>query len=198
MFYNELIDKCEWAHHGAHSYLLIQKNAIKSVTRALGNYYLDNVPNPNNGLKWTVIRHPMDRMISGLAFDIKLNPKIHETYIIDNLQNSLYGLMSPVFRSDIHKENHTYLQSNYLINNPIDFYVDINDLNTFLKCNFDYDASGNIDEDGSREYKGKAKELIHRFGQQRMEDLLAFDTHIYNKIKTSGNIWKWQHGKVFL
>jgi len=197
---NDLIKNTEWYYHNDNSYLLIHKNATKTVLRALsqnfGNLYSDNIPNRN--IKWTVIRDPMDRMVSGLAFDIKMNPSIHEIDIINNIEKSLFGIPSPFFRGEIHKENHTYTQSSYLINNPIDMYVHINDLNQFLKCNFNFNADEYIDEDGSREYKGKAKELIHRFGQQKVNDLLAFDNYIYQKIMSSGNLWKWQHGKVFL
>lgn len=201
MLYNELIDKSEWVYHGDNSYLLIHKNASKTVMRALHhssiNVYSDNIPNTN--IKWTVIREPMERMVSGLAFDIKMNPQISEGMFIDKLEQSLFGIPSPVFRDkNIHKENHTYTQSSYLINNPIDFYVDMQDLNEFLKSNFNYDGVSGIDEDKSCEFKDKARDVINSFGVNRIKDLLAFDTYIYNKILSSGNLWKWQHGKVFL
>ena len=202
MLHNELIDKSEWVYHDENSFLLIHKNASKTVVKSID--HCSSVsnrgvgPNPKSKIKWTVIREPMDRMVSGLAFDIKRNPYTDDNEIISNIENSLFGIPSVWGRSCINRENHTYTQSSYLINNPIDCYVHIDDLNKFLKINFDYDGESGIDEDGSREYKGKARELIHKFGEPRINDLHAFDNYIYQKIMSSGNLWKWQHGKVFL
>jgi len=204
MSYNELISTVEWIHHSEHSCLLIHKNGSKSVRNALFNYYgQDNlncytIPN-QRGMYWTVIRNPIDRVISGLAFDMKVCPTATEEQIIENIEKSLYGLPSPLFRTEpILHENHTFSQSCYLINNPIDFYVDISDLTPFLTANFNHNTSYMIDYDKSRENYNKAEEVINKFGMNRLKDLLAFDIYLYEKIMSSGNLWKWQHGKVFL
>jgi len=55
-----------------------------------------------------------------------------------------------------------------------------------------------IDYDKIRENYNKAEEVINKFGMNRLKDLLAFDIYLYEKIMSSGNLWKWQHGKVFL
>lgn len=207
MNYNQLVMYPEWIHHGQNSYLSIPKNACTTVKHALYNYYknnnLDTNPlkctyqYPNTNVSWAVIREPFERLISGLAYDIKRN-NVDEKVILKNFENSLYGTMSPTFRS-IANETHTYSQLCYLIGNPsIDVYVDIEDLDLFLKMNFDYAKSETeITNKVEMEYKNKALEIIEIFGEQRVKDKLSFDTYIYNTIKNSADLWKWQNGKIF-
>lgn len=201
MYYNQLVSYPVWIHHDNNSFLSIPKNACTTVKDAIFRYHLNtgeldekSYGFPNENVRWTVIRDPYERLISGLAYDIK-KTGVDKKIVLDNFEDSLYGTMSPVFRS-ITNETHTFSQTCYFMGQQLDVYVDINDLDLFLEMNFGYQKVGKINE-VELEYKDKAIEIIEIFGKQRVKDILSFDTFIYNTIKNSADIWKWQNGKIF-
>ena len=69
-------------------------------------------------------------------------------------------------------------------------YVDINDLNLFLKIHFNETAHENKQKyDDINIEKYIDKEEVMKY--------LHLDYYVYNYIKRSPFLWEWQHGKIF-
>ena len=165
-------------------YLLIHKNGSSSVRKCMERL------NPvltteikNNKIKWTVIRDPYERFISGLNYDLNRH-NIDPTEI--NYRELFNGNINLKSRESGHV-NHCISQVSYLINANIDYYVDIKDLHLFLKMHF-----------GESEcLKKNTKKSTLNIDKSEIMKYLNFDYYVYNKIKDSNSLWNWTQGKIF-
>ena len=82
---------------------------------------------------------------------------------------------------------HTAFQSMHLINTCVDWYIDLPDLDNFLKMHFNKSLFLNKNDGIVREY----------FDKENVLKYLHMEYEIYNKIKMSPYLWEWQKGKIF-
>jgi len=166
-------------------YLKIQKNASSTVTNLIMetmDFTCVNQKNLNK-VRWAVIRDPYERFISGLAYDLKRHDlKLEDIKISDSFVSN-YMHPRDGNRGNI---NHSVSQVQYLINADIDYYVDIKDLNIFLKMHFN--KTYTINENNNINLNVDKNEIMK---------YLTLDYKIYNNIISSSFLWKWQQGKIF-
>tara|TARA_Y100001972_G_C7644043_1_gene323572 strand:- start:209 stop:751 length:543 start_codon:yes stop_codon:yes gene_type:complete len=165
-------------------YLLIHKNGSSSVKETIK--YLEptfstelNFSKP----RWTVIRDPYERFISGLKYDLKRHNLNIEDIDIKSLFNSRIHHHSRA-RGNV---NHTASQVPYLINSHINYYVELTDLSTFLKMHFKNVEHKNMNKIDIKLNLDKEEIMKH----------LELDYYIYNSILNSSCLWKWQQGNIF-
>lgn len=188
----------EWCVCPTHNYLVIQKcgnTYLRDIFEKVykENYFLARECNYRN-LKWTVVRDPKERFISGLAYDLWQNNYSNYDSLFSNLEKIVQYPISSTFYNQ-GKVKHTILQSAYLIYQPIDVFVDISDLTEFALHNF-----GMVSESYNKvpgEFKVTVKEqIVERGIEQRVDDLLANDVYIYRQIINSDRLWCWQNGNI--
>ena len=164
-------------------YLLIHKNACTSVLKCIEKYKPKLVINKSiDKIKWTVIRDPYERFISGLNYDLKRHKISIEDINLEKLFVSYVNSNTRMYGN----VNHTVSQVLYLANTDIDWYIDINDLDLFLKIHFNKTVKLN---------SGTEKNVF--FDKKEVMKYLQLDYEIYNRIKSSTQLWEWQKGKIF-
>ena len=165
-------------------YLLIHKNGSSSVSKCMESldFNLTNRVNLTK-MRWTVIRDPYERFISGLKYDLNR----HNLNIEDIDHSELYNSSTNVFARQEKHINHTASQVPHLINTHINWYVELKDLNTFLKMHFNKIECCNSNKEDIKINLDKKQIMKH----------LDLDYYIYNKILNSSYLWKWQFGKIF-
>ena len=187
------------------NYLLIHKNGCSQVRKHL----YENFPQvefkeyfpSNNKLNWTVVRDPYNRFISGLTYDL-----LRQFKTLDNLYKIIKNTnFSTFFYEKINLRsrpkgnvNHTALQWTYLFFQPIDFLVNIKDLDNFLDIHFqkrfNYTETNTLSE-----YKDIVLNYIEK--DKHLKDLilayLAPDYYYMQQAQFQGLFWSWQQGKMF-
>lgn len=165
-------------------YLLIHKNGSSSVRACVDplNPVVTNKINLNK-IKWTVIRDPYERFVSGLKYDLKRQ----NLNIEDINPSSFYHSVVNVFSRTKGNVNHTASQIPYIINSHINWYIELKDLSTFLKMHFNNVQYKNMEENKIQLNLDKEEIMKH----------LELDYYIYNQILGSSCLWKWQQGKIF-
>ena len=178
-----IFQNIEFYETAKYQYLLIHKNASTSVLNFVckDNYFITKNKNINK-VKWTVIRDPFERFVSGLVYDLKRNNLKIEDINFNKLFTSKINEKTRKFGS----VNHTCLQTLYLINSDIDWYIDINDLNVFLKMHFNESICLN-----------KFKDHNLTIDKKEIMKYLTIDYEIYNQVMYSDYLWEWQKGKIF-
>ena len=165
-------------------YLLIHKNACTSVLKTIEHLSpVYTTIKSDKKIKWTVIRDPYERFVSGLSYDLKRHNVKFSDIKLEDLFNGKVNILS---RGDGHM-NHCISQFSYIINTDINYYVHINDLNVFLKMHFGKSNYLNMDE--QKDNINMEKNDIMKY--------LNFDYYMYNNILNSNNLWKWNQGKIF-
>ncbi len=165
-------------------YLPIHKNGSSSVIKCIEDLDPSVTDQVNfNKIKWTVIREPYARFISGVKHDLKEHNL--ETKDID--YSSLHNFRINVLTRKKGHVSHSASQVPYIINTNIDWYVELKDLSTFLKMHFDKTERLNISED--REDIGVDEMEVRKY--------LEIDYYVYKEILNSPHLWKWQNGKIF-
>lgn len=182
-------------------YLLIHKCACTSVRRAQNNYFknVECLSFPDfNKVRWTVLRDPYDRFISGIAYDLNINNtnNIQDTLCSmiekNNFFENIYEFINIKNRTT-GKLSHIIPQSTYLFQQPLDFYVDIKDLDLFLSINYNTD---NIkDNIGNKETYSLVEEVIENY-KQKIIDIYSMDYYVIERIKANNLFWRWNNGKV--
>lgn len=165
-------------------YLLIHKNGSHSIIEALKNlkYFITNKINLSK-IRWTVIRDPYERFISGLRYDLKRQ----NLDIKDIEYQSLFNGRLNNFLNQKGNVNHTLSQIPYLINTHVNWYIELKDLNVFMKTHFNKSLHLNKEENNIELNLDKKEIMKH----------LDLDYYIYNQIIASSNLWQWQQGKIF-
>ena len=167
-------------------YLLIHKNGSSSVLECIKDLNPIATEHCNfNKVRWTVIREPYERFVSGLEYDLKR----HNLELKDIDSSSLYSSRINTYSRRIGNVNHTASQVPYLMNTNIDWYVELKDLSTFLQMHFDNVKHLNVDSN-----KDKVELEIDKVDVDKYLDL---DYYVYNDILNSPNLWKWQNGRIF-
>lgn len=188
----------EWCVCPTHNYLVIQKcgnSYLRDIFQKIygESYFLARECNYRN-LKWTVVRDPKDRFISGLAYDLWKNSYGNFDKVFENLNKLVQYPISSTFYNQ-GKVKHTILQSAYLVFQPIDVFVNMPDLTEFVLHNFG--ITGEEYNKVPGEFKVQVKEEIVKRGiEQRVDDLLANDVYLYNQICNSDRLWCWQNGNI--
>jgi hypothetical protein len=165
-------------------YLLIHKNGSSSVREIIekNKHIINSVWCPHK-IRWTVIRDPYERFMSGLSYDLKRHKVKLEDINISELFNGVVNINTRMNGNT----NHCISQASYLINANIQWYVDIEDLNLFLNMHFDENKIINKNEE----------KIELNLDKKEIMKYLNFDYFIYDQIKSSNNLWKWNLGKIF-
>ena len=165
-------------------YLLIHKNGSSSVKKTIDHLQPTCTTELNfKKVRWAVIREPYERFVSGLQYDLNKHKLNLEDVDIKSLFNSRVHYFSRM-KGNV---NHTTSQVPYLINSHINHYVELKDLDVFLKMHFGRIENTNINNKNI-ELKLDKKEIMKH---------LELDYYIYNSILNSPCLWKWQQGNIF-
>lgn len=186
------------------NYLLIHKNGCSQVREHLYLNYPQvelfyNFFPQNHKINWTVLRDPYNRFISGLTYDI-----LRQFKKLDNL-DKIINISSSFFYQKINLEtrkdgnvNHIIPQWTYLFNQPLNFLVEIKDLDKFLdihflkRTNFTETNTSSKQKNIVLDYVEKNKEL-----KNLIIAYLAPDYYYIEQAKSQGLFWNWQNGKMF-
>lgn len=165
-------------------YLLLHKNGSSSIEKCLKDidFFFTTKINLDK-IRWTIIRDPYERFVSGLKYDLLR----HNVNIKDIDPSSLHNTFINSFTLGKKNLNHSTSQVPYLINTNIDWYVDIKDLNIFLKMHFNVETHCNENK----------KEIDLNLNKEEVMKYLNLDYYVYNKILQSDHLWKWYNGKIF-
>jgi hypothetical protein len=165
-------------------YLLIHKNASSSIVNCIKHLNPIVTDKINiNKVRWTIIREPYERFVSGLKYDLQR----HNLNIKDIDYSSLFNSKINKFSRLNGNVNHTTSQVPYLINTHINWYIEMKDLNIFMKMHFD-----------KVEYYNENKINIKLdLDKKEIIKYLNLDYYVYNNILNSNYLWKWQQGKIF-
>ena len=172
-------------------FLRIYKNGNLSVQKCI----LDNFPGKNwrstsiakNKPLFAVIRDPYERFISGLKYDLER----HRVDVKDIKLDKLFTTNEMHLRNTmVGNISHSFSQIPYLMNSGVTHYVDIKDLNLFLKMHFN--KVENLNKSNSN-----TEEIEKHFNKNEIMKYLHLDYYIYNSIIRSPFLWEWQHGKIF-
>ena len=188
------------------NYLLIHKNGCSQIRGSLLTNYkqiqiLDHLPNQNP--YWTTLRDPYDRLISGLTYDIlKIYNNIDNIDKVINYKNVkdiIYNRVS-INRKSTGIMNHTTLQWIYLFNQPLNFFVSIENLDLFLNIHFQTNIkSPHFINENNQNNKDKVNKYIQSnpLLSQTINHLLAPDYMLINHFKSEDLMWNWSWGKMF-
>jgi len=172
-------------------FLRIYKNGNLSVQECIAdnfpNQWWNTVAPAKNKPRFAIIRDPYERFISGLKYDLAKHKVDIQDIKIDKLftTNEIHG--RNILVGNI---NHSASQIPYLMNSGISHYIDIKDLNLFLKMHFNKIKHVN-------ESKIETKEIEKYLDKNEIMKYLHLDYYIYNSIINSPFLWEWQHGKIF-
>ena len=174
-------------------YVRIHKNASMSVLDCIKENYKDKFyytyKLSNEKPRFCIIQDPYKRFISGLRYDL-----FRQSVDIKDIDlKQLLSFNETHFRNNmLGNLNHCISQILYLFNYQITHYIDIDDLNIFLKMHFNKTKTLNV-----LPPKEKNKNIEKYLDKEDILKYLHLDYHIYNQIKNSPFLWKWQHGKIF-
>ena len=170
-------------------FVRIHKNGNYSVQKCIEDTYGGEVRYTHQLSKkprFCIIRDPYERFLSGLKWDLYLNnidikdvnvKKLFTTNE-NHIRNGLTGHIK-----------HSASQIPYLFNTQVSHYIDISDLNIFLKMHFKKIEHENKSEDSQNVEKYLDKTEIMKY--------LHMDYYVYDYIKKSPFLWEWQHGNIF-
>jgi len=191
---NMFVQNLEFIETKNFEYLLIHKTGCQSVFKTLENKKINWTMNQNlqsGKFCWTIFRDPKERFVSGLAHNLSIsNIDLNKL----NLKQLLFNTIDPELRS-ISLIPLTILQSTYLIGSKVNMFVKHEDLNDFLKINFNTVFHENK---GSSTIKNKINKFINNNinFKTSLEKYLEIDYFIYQQILKSNKFWYWQLGKV--
>ena len=170
-------------------FIRIHKNGNASVQKCIEDTYGEEMRNTSQLSKkprFCIIRDPYERFLSGLKWDLYLNDINIKDVNVKKLFTTNEYHMRNSMRGHI---KHTASQIPYLFNTQVSHYIDISDLNIFLKMHFKKIEHKNKSEDFQNIEKYLDKTEIMKY--------LHMDYYVYDYIKKSPFIWEWQHGNIF-
>jgi len=173
-------------------FVRIHKNGNQSVAKCIyDNYEKEEVQityHLSKKPRFCIIRDPYQRFLSGLKWDLHLN----QVNVKDiNIKQLFTANEHHQRNSWIGRIKHSTSQIPYLFNIQCSHYIDMLDLNLFLKMHF-----------GKSEHLTKgpdySSEDIEKYvDKDEVMKYLHLDYYMYDRIKQSPFLWEWQHGKIF-
>jgi hypothetical protein len=156
----------------------------------------------NNKPYWAVIRDPYQRFISGLTYDILILNHDKELKLLDKFLNEdylekLFLKNYDSFFSITGNVPHTLCQWTYLYNQPVDFFVRIEDLTSFIHLHFGNDSFSK--HPGNNLLQNKVKEYIDKNNnlKQLINYYLTPDLYLYKQLYNQGKVWEHNYGQMF-
>jgi len=172
-------------------FLRIYKNGNMSVQKCIeenfpGEFKMSSAPSGNKP-RFAVIRDPYERFMSGLKYDLERHKVDIQDIRIDKLFTTKEIHVRNILAANI---NHSASQIPYLMNSGISHYIDIKDLNLFLKMHFNKIKHVN-------KSNTETKDIEQYLNKNEIMKYLHLDYYIYNSIINSPFLWEWQHGRIF-
>jgi len=173
-------------------FVRIHKNGNISIEKCIKNnfkkediFYTNHL---SKKVRFCIIRDPYERFLSGLKWDLWLN-KVDIKDV--NIETLFTANEHHLRNSWIGHIKHSTSQIPYLFNIQCSHYIDISDLNLFLKMHF-----------GKSEHENKSpldgpKDIEKHINKNEVMKYLHLDYYLYNSLKKSPFLWEWQHGKIF-
>ena len=175
-------------------FVRIHKNGNGSVIKCIHNNFkkeeISYIHSLSKKVRFCVIRDPYERFLSGLKWDLHLNNVDVKDINIKKLFTSNEHHQR---NSWIGRINHSTSQIPYLFNVQCSHYIDISDLNLFLKIHFNEIAHENKASDIIK----KNQNIEKYIDKDEVMKYLHLDYYMYDTIKKSPFLWEWQHGKIF-
>lgn len=173
-------------------FVRIHKNANLSVDKCIKDnfkkeeiFYVRRLSTKKP--RFCIIRDPYERFLSGLKYDLNLS----------NIDIKDIDIKQLFTANEVHPRNllrgyikHSISQMPYLFNTQCSHYVNLKDLNLFLKTHFNQTAHENKSTVNNNE-------IEKYIDKNEVMKYLHLDYHIYNTINKSAFLWEWQHGKIF-
>ena len=205
---NNFLQNVEYVLTPTQQYLRIQKNACSYINDVIKSnstpkeYKISRYKIPNI-ISWSVIRDPYERFLSGLAYDLYYQyPKpldLDKFFSKINLKNLFLGKHNYRLNRNGNVP-HTHLQSLYLFNRNLDFYVDIKDLDVFLRMHFKspplFPSTRNK---GDIQTKTLLEDYINANPnlKSKIQTHLSLDYYLINELYNHKLVWEFQQGKFF-
>tara|TARA_R110000744_G_scaffold77283_2_gene152689 strand:+ start:466 stop:1032 length:567 start_codon:yes stop_codon:yes gene_type:complete len=173
-------------------FVRIHKNGNTSVEKCIRDNFkkeeIQYVYHLSKKTRFCIIRDPYEKFLSGLKWDLQLN----EVNIKDiNIKQLFTANEHHQRNSWIGRIKHSTSQIPYLFNVQCSHYVDISDLNLFLKMHFNETAHE------AKAFLNSSYDIEKYIDKDEVMKYLHMDYYIYNSIKKSPFLWEWQHGKIF-
>tara|TARA_R100001463_G_scaffold127269_1_gene185273 strand:+ start:1080 stop:1643 length:564 start_codon:yes stop_codon:yes gene_type:complete len=172
-------------------FVRIHKNGNSSVVKCIKDTFKEEeisyVHHLSKKTRFCIIRDPYERFLSGLKWDLWLNKVNIKDVDIKTLFTA----------NEHHQRNswvghikHSTSQIPYLFNIQCSHYVDMSNIDLFLKIHFNKTA-----HEGKQKYDDiNIEEYIDK---KEVMKYLHLDYYVYNNLKRSPFLWEWQHGKIF-
>ena len=177
-------------------FVRIHKNGNGSVIKCIHNNFkkeeISYIHSLSKKVRFCVIRDPYERFLSGLKWDLHLN-KVDVQDI--NIKKLFTSNEHHQRNSWIGHINHSTSQIPYFLNTQCSHYIDISDLNLFLKMHFE--KSEHVNKLTEEPNNNEVCDIEKYLDKDEIMKYLHLDYYIYNHIKKSPFLWEWQHGKIF-
>jgi hypothetical protein len=168
--------------------LSVQACIDENFNRELGQQWCSHAPAKSKP-RFAIIRDPYERFISGLKYDLDRHNINIEDIKLDTLFTQNETHMRNLMTGNI---KHSSSQIPYLMNAGVTHYIDIKDLNFFLKMHFN-----KIKHVNKSKSNIKTREIEKYLDKNEIMKYLHLDYYIYNSIIRSPFLWEWQNGKIF-
>jgi len=205
------IQQPEYITDSKSQYLVIHKCGNSSVRDAMGQPGMIHIPLSDRVI-FTVIRDPVERFISGFIYDLfnsyvvtdNMQLSEIEYTVVNHIKNNdiynVYHYIDPYKKNRLGARNsgsisHTIPQLSYIVNQPIQWFVDIKDLSTFLQLHYNTDVKKNV-SNVNIEVKDLISSILLK-RKQRILDIHSADYYFIERIRENGLFWDWQNGKIF-
>jgi hypothetical protein len=175
-------------------YLGIHKNGSRSVMDCIFSVFTKEEVSVKQHLatdkpRFCIIRDPYERFISGLRYDLLRHNVNFKDINIKKLFTTNENHVRNTIRQNV---KHSISQIPYIMNVRCSHYIDMEDLNIFLKMHFNKTSHLN-----KFEKKNKYYNIEKYLDKDEIMKYLHLDYYIYNSIKNSPFLWEWQHGRIF-
>ena len=165
--------------------------------------YLEPV---KDAIAWTVLRDPYERFLDALSYDIwvndlMLNEDTLNKVIGDNykLRQYILGVSDPETRVK-GRVRHSMLQTTYLMNVSLDYFVLDMDLGIFCDMHFPNIRLNSSDMNlGTKEGREYVREFLYKYPHidKEVRNYLAIDYFLLDRLRANGRQWHWANGKIF-
>jgi len=177
-------------------FLKIHKNGNLSVMECIKSRYSPEEIVFKNHLskkvRFCIIRDPYERFLSGLRYDLlRHNTDIKDIDVVKSITSNENHTRNIV----IGNLKHSTSQIPYLMNVQVSHYIDMSDLNIFLKMHFN--KTEHINGFPNKYKDSKFYNIEEYIDKEEIMKYLYLDYYFYNHIKTSPFLWEWQHGTIF-